>query len=119
MPLRNDRDVVRFEFSDQPPKGNRFWMIFQQDSSDVCRIRPGFDEDLVVTTESVALAEWHLGRTEWNQATCRRCPLRHDPGRWTSRHELADLPEVPVGVRKEAADLCAPVLRGCQELCPA
>ena len=25
-------------------------------------------EDLVVTTESLALAEWHLGRIEWSDA---------------------------------------------------
>ena len=62
------RIVVRFDLTDQPKKVNRFWMIFQSDSSEVCRIDPGFDEDLVVQIESVALAEWHLGRTEWAQA---------------------------------------------------
>lgn len=66
--LPDVRVVVRFDFTDQPVKGNRFWMIFQSDSSEVCRTHPGFDEDLIVRTESVALAEWHLGRTEWVQA---------------------------------------------------
>jgi DNA-binding HxlR family transcriptional regulator len=66
--LPDFRVVVRFDFTDQPTKVNRFWMIFQSGSSEVCRIYPGFDEDLVVQTESVAFAEWHLGRTEWAQA---------------------------------------------------
>jgi DNA-binding HxlR family transcriptional regulator len=66
--LPDARAVVRFDFSDQPVKGNRFWMIVRRDSAEVCRIHPGFDEDLIVRTDSVALAEWHLGRIEWAQA---------------------------------------------------
>ncbi|MEN8239337.1 MAG: helix-turn-helix domain-containing protein [Actinomycetota bacterium] len=66
--LPDDRVVVRFDFTDQPLRVNRFWMVFQSNSAEVCRAHPGFDEDLIVQTESVALAEWHLGRTEWAQA---------------------------------------------------
>lgn len=66
--LPDIRVVVRFDFTDQATRGNRFWMIFRGDSSEVCQRHPGFDEDLVVRAESVALAEWHLGRTEWIQA---------------------------------------------------
>jgi hypothetical protein len=44
------------------------WVIFDQENSEVCRDYPGYEEDLIVTAESVALAEWHLGRLEWRQA---------------------------------------------------
>ena len=37
-------------------------------SDEVCRTNPGFDEDLVVTAASKALAEWHLGRLSWADA---------------------------------------------------
>ena len=66
--LPNRRVVVRFEFPEQPVKGNRLWLIFNGEDSEVCRTDPGFNEDLIVTAESRAIAEWHLGRTEWSRA---------------------------------------------------
>lgn len=66
LPVR--RVVVRFQFRDQPPKVNPMWVIFNREDSEVCRQSPGFDDDLVVDAESVAIAEWHLGRVEWNRA---------------------------------------------------
>ena len=44
------------------------WVIFDGDQSEVCREFPGFEDDLIVDAESVAIAEWHLGRVEWNSA---------------------------------------------------
>ena len=66
--LRKDRVVVRFDFVDQPQRHHRLWMVFAGDESEVCRTNPGYHEDLVVTAESTALAEWHLGRIEWAAA---------------------------------------------------
>jgi DNA-binding HxlR family transcriptional regulator len=66
--LPDQRVTVRFQFTDQPTNFNPMWVIFDQDHSEVCRTNPGYDEDLLITAESVALAEWHLGRTEWNDA---------------------------------------------------
>jgi DNA-binding HxlR family transcriptional regulator len=62
------RVVVRFDFPDRARKGARLWMIFDGDRTEVCRTNPGFDEDLVVTAASKALAEWHLGRLSWADA---------------------------------------------------
>ena len=62
------RVVVRFDFPDRPRKGAQLWMIFDGDRTEVCRTNPGFDEDLVVTAASRALAEWHLGRLSWADA---------------------------------------------------
>ena len=66
--LPDRRVVVRFDLPDEPKKTNTAWIIFDLDNSEVCRSHPGFEEDLVVTAESKALAEWHLGRIEWIDA---------------------------------------------------
>jgi hypothetical protein len=63
LPAR--RVVVRFDFPDRPKKAEQLWIIFDGDRTEVCRTNPGFEEDVVVWTESSALAEWHLGRIEW------------------------------------------------------
>ena len=66
--LPDHRVVVRFEFADQPKGSQRFWLLLDGDRSEVCRTDPGFNEDLVVESESIALAEWHLGRITWAEA---------------------------------------------------
>jgi hypothetical protein len=60
--------VARFDLPDQPSKVSRFWFVFEGDLSEVCRTHPGYEEDVVVTAEGRALAEWHLGRIEWLDA---------------------------------------------------
>jgi DNA-binding HxlR family transcriptional regulator len=62
------RVVVQFEFPDQPLSSRWFWLVFDGERSEVCRKDPGHEVDLVVEAESMALAEWHLGRVEWNDA---------------------------------------------------
>jgi len=66
--LPENRVVARFDFPDQPKKVNQFWFIFDGAKSEICRTHPGFEEDIVVTAESMALAEWHLGHIEWVDA---------------------------------------------------
>jgi DNA-binding HxlR family transcriptional regulator len=66
--LPDYRVVVRFEFADQPLRSRCFWIVFDGDRSEVCRKDPGYDVDLVVEAESLALAEWHLGRVSWLDA---------------------------------------------------
>lgn len=66
--LPDRRVVVRFDFVDQPPKTSPMWVIFEKHNPEVCRRNPGYDEDLIVKGEAVALAEWHLGRLEWERA---------------------------------------------------
>lgn len=67
--LPDHRVTARFEFTDQPPKVSPMWVIFHRQQSEVCRQDPGYPEDLIIRAESVALAEWHLGRIEWAHAT--------------------------------------------------
>lgn len=95
--LPEQQVVVRFNFTDQPPKTSPMWVIFDRHHPEVCRGNPGYDEDLIVNAESVALAEWHLGRTEWTHAVAdgritisglpklaRALPTWNQRSRWTN-----------------------------------
>lgn len=62
------RVVVRFVFTDQPPKQHEMWVIFDRAESEVCLTDPGMEVDLEVTCPATALAQWHLGRLEWARA---------------------------------------------------
>jgi DNA-binding HxlR family transcriptional regulator len=66
--LPDRRVVVEFTFPDRPRKGGTMWVIFDGDRSEVCQTYPGFEVDLFVVAGSRPLAEWHLGRIEWNDA---------------------------------------------------
>ena len=63
--LPEGRVVARFDFPDQKKKVESLWVVFDGDQTEVCRTNPGFDEDVIVTIDSRALAEWHLGRLAW------------------------------------------------------
>jgi DNA-binding HxlR family transcriptional regulator len=60
--------VARFDFPDQPARSGSFWVVFDGSASEVCRLNPGFEEHLIITAESRALTEWHLGEIEWRDA---------------------------------------------------
>lgn len=66
--LPDQRAVVRFDFPDLPKKGHQLWVIFNRKDSEVCVTYPGFNEDLIVTAQSAALVEWHLGHITWTEA---------------------------------------------------
>jgi hypothetical protein len=98
--------VVRFEFPDQPLSSRWFWIVFDGERSEVCRKDPGYDVDLVVEAESMALAEWHLGRLDWDEAV-RSGRIRVDGPRrlgrmlpnWNRRSAFAGVPPVLVSKR--------------------
>lgn len=58
--------MVRFNLRDLPKK--RFWLLVQRPEPEVCVKHPGFEEDLVVTTDSEWLAKWHMGRISLGEA---------------------------------------------------
>lgn len=66
LPAR--RVVVELEFPDQPKSSRRFWFVIDGLASEICRTHPGFEVDLIVIAEAIALAQWHLGRLEWADA---------------------------------------------------
>ena len=60
------RLVIRFDLRDGAKR--RFWVVLAPPDSEVCVKPPGFDEDLVVRTDSETLAKWHMGRVELGHA---------------------------------------------------
>jgi DNA-binding HxlR family transcriptional regulator len=60
------RLVVRFELSDGSHR--RFWVVLAPPDAEVCVRPPGYDEDLVVRTDSEWLTKWHMGRISLGQA---------------------------------------------------
>jgi hypothetical protein len=52
--------VVRLDVRDAPK--HRFWILVQRPEPELCRKHPGFEEDLVVRTDTATLTEWHTGR---------------------------------------------------------
>jgi len=64
----DDRTVVRFDVRDQPSDRRRFWILAEHHDVEVCTKPPGPDEHLVVETDAMTLAQWHLGRTDWARA---------------------------------------------------
>ena len=70
--LPERRVVIRFDFTDQPPRQRRLWMLVDKGAAEVCLTDPRMEEDLVVTAESTALAQWHTGQLEWSSAVRAR-----------------------------------------------
>lgn len=64
MPER--RVVVRFDLCDLPKE--RFWLVLDRPDAEVCVTHPGFDEDLVVRTDSRTLTQVHTGRLRLGEA---------------------------------------------------
>jgi DNA-binding HxlR family transcriptional regulator len=58
--LPEQRVVVSVAFHDVPSR--RYWMLVQRPDPEVCRKSPGYAEDLLVTTDTQALAQWHMGK---------------------------------------------------------
>jgi DNA-binding HxlR family transcriptional regulator len=63
--LPRPRIVIRFDISDfrQP-----LWILVQAGGAEVCAKHPGFDEDLVITTDRETLALWHSGTLSYRDA---------------------------------------------------
>jgi hypothetical protein len=79
---------------DQPKSSRHFWLVLDGERSEVCRKDPGHEPDLVVEAESMALAEWHLGRVRWGDA------LRDDRIRVAGPRRLARM--LPTWNRRSA-----------------
>jgi DNA-binding HxlR family transcriptional regulator len=66
--LPDRRVVVRF---DTRSGGRRTtgWMLIERGQAEICRVDPGFGDDLVVTiTDPLTFARWHLGLVGWAAA---------------------------------------------------
>ena len=58
--LPQPRIVIGFDLRDRPKQ--KFWLLLQAPEPELCVKHPGFDEDLVITTDSRTLTLVHLGR---------------------------------------------------------
>jgi DNA-binding HxlR family transcriptional regulator len=63
VPMPDDRVTVRFDLPDMPHKQRRFWLLVQRPEPEVCVKPPGFEEDVIITTDAEWLARWVLGQT--------------------------------------------------------
>ena len=63
--LPDRRVVVRFDFS-FGGRTTRGWLLLERGEGELCRVDPGFSDDLVVTiTNPLAFTHWHMGRLAW------------------------------------------------------
>jgi len=60
------RVVVRVHFRDAPK--HRFWLLIEPPRPEVCIKPPGYDEDLILTSDTESLAKWHMGRISLGHA---------------------------------------------------
>ena len=58
--LPQPRIVIGFDLRDRPRE--KFWLLLQKPEAELCVKHPGYDEDLVITTDSRTLTLVHLGR---------------------------------------------------------
>jgi hypothetical protein len=66
--LPDRRVVVRFDVVSGGRK-TRGWLLIERDEGEICRVDPGFGDDLVVTiTDPLTFARWHVGLVEWGAA---------------------------------------------------
>src|SRR5437763_1278062 len=58
--LPQPRIVIGFDLRDRPKE--KFWLLLQKPEAELCVKHPGYDEDLVINTDSQTLTLVHLGR---------------------------------------------------------
>jgi DNA-binding HxlR family transcriptional regulator len=104
--LPDPRVVVRFELVDGDQR--RLWVVAQKPEPEVCIKPPGFDEDLIVKTDSASLAKWQLGWFSLGTAQRHglievRGPshLQRELAGWAGRHPFADV--APASATRVAA----------------
>jgi DNA-binding HxlR family transcriptional regulator len=66
--LPKRRLVIRFDFTGRARK-ERYWLLIEHGDTEICKTRPGFDEDLFVTADAEAFVKWHAGQLTWIDAT--------------------------------------------------
>jgi hypothetical protein len=90
--------TVQLEFTDQPLKNRRFWLVLDRGDIELCVSNPGFAPDLIVSAETEAFARWYMGQLTWD-AILRAGQVVIDGPRglarafpsWTDRSRYAEL----------------------------
>jgi DNA-binding HxlR family transcriptional regulator len=66
--LPDRRVVVRFELHQRGRRTNH-WLLIEEGDGEICRTDPEFGDDVVVVvTDPLVFARWHLGLIEWGTA---------------------------------------------------
>jgi hypothetical protein len=55
--------VVRFDLTDAS-RPNRYWVLLDRSGTEVCVNHPGYDDDLIITTDALWLVRWHTGTVD-------------------------------------------------------
>ncbi len=91
--------VMRFEIADDHHK--RYWVLVQRPEPEVCLKPPGFEEDLVVSTDAEWLTRWHMGEISLDAARDRGVirvdgspSLVREIDRWGGLSAFAGVPHV-------------------------
>lgn len=67
--LPRRRVLVRFDYPMLSGPGRRSWLLIEHGDAEICEKSPGGEDDLVVVvSDPVAFARWHLGEIEWGDA---------------------------------------------------
>ena len=64
--LPQPRVVIGFNLHDRPRE--KFWLLLQKPEAELCVKHPGYDEDIVIGTDSRTLTLVHLGRMALSEA---------------------------------------------------
>jgi DNA-binding HxlR family transcriptional regulator len=64
--LPQPRIVISFILRDRPK--DKFWLLLQKPEAELCVKDPGYDEDILITTDSRTLTQVHMGRLKMSDA---------------------------------------------------
>ena len=79
--LPEDRTVVQFDYGGDEP--TRIWIVLERGDASVCTDPPGFESDVVVTTDPVALMRVFSGITSYADAVKSGAVVVTGPSRLT------------------------------------
>ena len=91
--------VARVELEGRPKQ--RFWMLLRRPYAEICATYLGWEEDLVIHTDSETLAHWHLRHVTYEDAV-RSDRLRIDGNRSAVRAFLRCLRPSPFAATQPA-----------------
>ena len=107
------RTVVRFHFTDRPPRTASWWLVVDGEDADVCDYDPGFEVAATVSTTLATMVRlWRVDRT-WAEALRAGevaidapAAVRRDVPRWLGQMALGQVPRplTPGGSPGQAAD---------------
>lgn len=62
-PIPRGRQVIQFVYPEQKPGNRHWWLIVEDGKTDLCKIDPGFDVDLYVSTDLRTMTAIWMGYT--------------------------------------------------------